>query len=165
MMPWWVFGNSSLYERGQSGTLFPNITERFAGVDVAVVMLGDATYPLLPWLMKPYPENQQTTPAQITFNNRLSKAWMTVERALGRLEGRWRCLMKSYDCHINNINTIISAFCVLHWSLLFSLSALINLVPSSSRQLFSEKKLWQTHCTLPAQHQTAQTQLETSWWT
>lgn len=35
-----VFSNSSLYERGQSGKLFPHITEQFAGVDVPVVMLG-----------------------------------------------------------------------------------------------------------------------------
>ncbi|XP_028678812.1 uncharacterized protein LOC114667607 [Erpetoichthys calabaricus] len=109
-----VFGNSSLYERGQSGMLFPNITERFGGIDVPVVMLGDTAYPLLPWLMKPYPENQQMTPAQITFNNRLGKARMTVERAFGRLKGRWRCLRKRYDCHINNINNIIAACCILH---------------------------------------------------
>ncbi|KAM3849596.1 uncharacterized protein ACN63O_002484 [Diretmus argenteus] len=109
-----VLGNSSLYERGQSGTLFPHSTERFGGVNVPVVMLGDAAYPLLPWLMKPYPENQHTTPAQLTFNNRLSRARMTVERAFGRLKGRWRCLMKRYDCNINNINTAISACCVLH---------------------------------------------------
>nr|XP_055057244.1 uncharacterized protein LOC129441619 [Misgurnus anguillicaudatus] len=109
-----VFGNSSLFERGQSDTLFPDIKERFAGVDVPIVILGDAAYPLLPWLMKPYPETQQTTPAQITFNNRLSRARMTVERAFGLLKGRWRCLMKRYDCQIDNINTIISACCVLH---------------------------------------------------
>ena len=109
-----VFGNSSLYERGQSGTLFPNITESFQGVNVPVVMLGDSAYPLLPWLMKPYPENQQSTPAQLAFNYRLSRARMTVERAFGRLKGRWRCLMKRYDGRIDNINTIISACCVLH---------------------------------------------------
>lgn len=109
-----VFANSSLFERGQSHTLFPRIMERFEGVDVPVVILGDAAYPLLPWLMKPYPENQQTTPAQTTFNNRLSKARMAVERAFGLLKGRWRCLMKRCDCRIDNINTIISACCVLH---------------------------------------------------
>lgn len=37
-----VFGNSSVYDRGQSGTLFPNLTERIVGVDVPVVMLGNA---------------------------------------------------------------------------------------------------------------------------
>ncbi|XP_049910143.1 uncharacterized protein LOC126396249 [Epinephelus moara] len=109
-----VFGNSSLYERGQSDTLFPHITERFGGVNVPVTILGDAAYPLLPWLIKPYPENQHTTLAQLTFNNHLSRARMTVERAFGRLKGRWRCLMKRYDCNIKNINTVISACCMLH---------------------------------------------------
>lgn len=109
-----VFGNSSLYHRGQSGTLFPKSTERFVDVDVPIMIIGDAAYPLLKWLMKPYPENRGTTPAQAVFNHRLSKARMTVERAFGRLKGRWRCLMKRYDCNIKNINTTITACCVLH---------------------------------------------------
>lgn len=37
-----VFGNSTLYERAQSSTLFPNITERFAGVD----LLESTQYPV-----------------------------------------------------------------------------------------------------------------------
>lgn len=109
-----VFGNSSLYQRGHSGTLLPKCTERFQDVDVPVMLLGDAAYPLLNWLMKPYPENRGTTPAQTVFNHRLSKARMTVKRAFGRLKGRWRCLMKRYDCNIKNINTTITACCVLH---------------------------------------------------
>ncbi len=42
---------------------------------------------------------------------------------------------------------------LLFW---FSLTALIHIVSSSSRQLFSARKnpLWQTHCTLPFQQQT-----------
>ncbi|XP_028290540.1 protein ALP1-like [Gouania willdenowi] len=109
-----VFTNSSLYKRGQSGTLFPKVTERFAGVKVPVVLLGDAAYPLLPWLMKPYHENPNMAPAQLTFNNNLGRARMMVDRAIGRLKGRWRCLLKRCDCKINNLNTVISACCVLH---------------------------------------------------
>lgn len=109
-----VLANSSLFARGQSNTLFPQLTERFEGVDVPVLILGDAAYPLLSWLMKPYPENQELAPAKIAFNNRLSKARMTAERAFGLLKGRWRCLMKRCDCRIDNINSIISACCVLH---------------------------------------------------
>lgn len=109
-----VFGNSSLYERGQSGRVFPQITERFGGKSVPVVILGDAAYPLLPWLMTPYPENEHTTPAQLSFNTHLSRARVTVVRAFGRLKERWQCLMKRCDCNINNINTVISACCVLH---------------------------------------------------
>lgn len=109
-----VLGNSSLYERGQSGSLFPHITERFEGESAPVAIVGDAAYPLLPWLITPYPENQLTNPAQLSFNNHLSKAQMTVKRAFGRLKQRWQCLMKRCDCNINNINTVISACCVLH---------------------------------------------------
>lgn len=108
-----VFANSSLFECGQSGTLFPNSAERFGDVDVPVVILGDAAYPLLSWVMKPCAVNN-ITPAQATFNHRLSRARMTVERAFGRLKGRWRCLLKRYDGHVSKINTIVAACCVLH---------------------------------------------------
>lgn len=109
-----VLANSSLYRRGQNGTLFPGWTETFDGVDVPLVILGDAAYPLLPWLIKPFPEGRGVTPAQTQFNHRLSHARMTVERAFGRLKGRWRCLLKRCDAHISLVSHIIAACCVLH---------------------------------------------------
>ena len=108
-----VFSNSSLCKKGQTGTLFPNITEHIMGVDVPVVMPGDGAYPLLSWLIKPYAE-AGATQQQKHFNYRLSRARMTVERAFGRLKGRWRSLMKRYDGHVSNINTTVTACCVLH---------------------------------------------------
>ena len=47
------------------------------------VIFGDAAYSLLPWLMKPYPENN-TTPRikKKRFNYQLSLARMSAENAL-----------------------------------------------------------------------------------
>lgn len=109
-----VFALSGLYERGNSGTLLPRMTETFEGVDVPLVILGDSAYPLLSWLMKPYREVRGVTQEQIGFNHRLSQARMTVERAFGRLKGRWRCLLKLCDAHISLVSQIVSACCVLH---------------------------------------------------
>ncbi|CAB4040271.1 Hypothetical predicted protein [Paramuricea clavata] len=49
-----VLANSSLYGKGQNGTLFPRDTETIGGVDVPMYIAGDPAYPLLPWLMKVY---------------------------------------------------------------------------------------------------------------
>ncbi|KAL2099480.1 hypothetical protein ACEWY4_003874 [Coilia grayii] len=109
-----VLSLSSLYDLGSAGTLLPHWSEAFEGVDVPLFLLGDSAYPLLPWLMKPYPEGGGITPQQLNFNHKLSQARMTVERAFGRLKGRWRCLLKLNDTHITFISRIVSACCVLH---------------------------------------------------
>lgn len=109
-----VFSNSSLYAKGQAGTLLPDTKRRLGGVEVPLVILGDPAYPALPWLMKGYPEHLGMPVAQKTFNYRLSRARMVVENAFGRLKGRWRCLMKRNDCEVNHVIAITSACVVLH---------------------------------------------------
>lgn len=89
-------------------------TETIEGVNVPLMILGDAAYPILPWLMKPFQESRAMTADQSNFNYRLSQARMTVERAFGRLKGRWRCLLKQNESHISLISQITLACCILH---------------------------------------------------
>ena len=52
-----VFVNSSLYRRGQDGTLFPDWKETICGNEIPLLVLGDPAYPLLSWFMKAFPDN------------------------------------------------------------------------------------------------------------
>jgi hypothetical protein len=76
-----VFSNSSLFRKAQvNGSPFPDGQPLIiSGVQVPVVLLGDPAYPLLPWLMKPFPETGDRD--QLTFNFMLSSTRMAVERA------------------------------------------------------------------------------------
>ena len=84
-----VLSNSKIFEKGNNNTLFPqNVEEEISGQKMNPVIIGDAAYPLLPWLMKPYPENS-TTPRFIRFSKRV-------------------------DMEISSLVTVITASCILH---------------------------------------------------
>ena len=64
-----VLSNSELYNQGLQGKLFdPNIKETLLGVEISPVILGYPAYPMLSWLMKAYPEIQNTPNWQRHFN-------------------------------------------------------------------------------------------------
>ena len=109
-----VFVNSSVYRKGMNGTLLPDWKRLMCGVHVPLIILGDPAYPALPWLMKPFPENVNSTVEEKRFNYRQSRARMPVENAFGRLKGRWRCLLKRMDYHLHNVPNIVASCVVLH---------------------------------------------------
>ena len=69
-----VLARSALYTRAEAGQLLPNSTRTIAGVDVPLVILGYAAYPLLPWLMTPFRDSGRLTLAEKSYNYRQSRA-------------------------------------------------------------------------------------------
>ena len=51
-----VFRESSLFEKAEAGTLFPWEIFNVNRTQLPLVMLGDSAYPLMSWLMKPFPQ-------------------------------------------------------------------------------------------------------------
>ena len=105
--------HSSLYKKGIAGTLLPSHTSHICGVDIPYFLVGDSVYPMLPWLMKPFPQNLLNAEKR-KYNYRVSCGRIVVKNTFGRLKGGWRRLMKKNDMLVENVPTIIAAACVLH---------------------------------------------------
>lgn len=77
-------------------------------------LLGDNGYPLQPWLLKPYdsPDSWE----EIIYNIRHRKLRSLVERAIGLLKARFRCLLGERKLHHDPLTSgyIIYACTVLH---------------------------------------------------
>ena len=92
------------------GTLFPNWIDKIGDTDVPIVILGDSAYPLLSWLMKPFPHKGALTQGQKKYNYKLSSA--VSENAFGRLKARWQCLSKRIDVAPENIPVLVIAYII-----------------------------------------------------
>jgi hypothetical protein len=108
-----VFANADIYKQALAGTLLPTTTERFGNTDVPLCILGDPAYPLMDWLMKPYP-GMGLDDERTHYNYRQSRARMCIENAFGRLKGRWRCLRTDIENHITLVPSMVVACCILH---------------------------------------------------
>ena len=100
------FSNSSFYNKFNTRGFLPDWTKDISGIEAPLLILGDPAYPLLPWLMKPFPNTGNLTRQQQHFNYQQSRTRMVVENAFGRLKGRWRCLINEANgllCYSNKL--------------------------------------------------------------
>lgn len=78
-----------------------------------VCIVGDAAFPLRPYLMRPYP-GRQLSDVKKVFNYRLSRARRCVENAFGILVSRWRCFLATASGDVALLTDMVKAAVCLH---------------------------------------------------
>ena len=93
-----VLASSGIYQRANNKEILQGDSMLVGDQDIPISLVGDSTYPLLPWLMKPFDMTSSLTEQQKTFYYRISRGRVVVEIAFGRLKARWRRLLKQMTC-------------------------------------------------------------------
>ena len=85
------------------------------GSEVGEYIIGDAGYPLLPWLLTPYQE-EDLLGSKAEFTRRHSSATTYALKALARLKDTWKYLQGEMLCPVNpdTLSKTIYACCRLH---------------------------------------------------
>ncbi|XP_014227496.1 protein ANTAGONIST OF LIKE HETEROCHROMATIN PROTEIN 1-like [Trichogramma pretiosum] len=110
-----TFRASSLYRAFTSGRLkFPD-DDFFPGSQVIApyFIIGDGAYPLSRNLVKPHRGNELSAEERF-FNERVSRARMTVERAFALLKQKWRIFYKPIEQSLYKTKPMVKAASVLH---------------------------------------------------
>ena len=82
----WVFAYSSLYTLGTNNKLLPDTRKVIKGTEVPLYIIGDSAYPLLTWLMKSFPHNNNLSREQRRYNYHISRARIVLKTALADLK-------------------------------------------------------------------------------
>ncbi|KAL3691064.1 hypothetical protein R1sor_004715 [Riccia sorocarpa] len=118
-----VMRNSTFYRLSESGERLNGLGKLIAGNTIGEYILGSTGYPLLPWLITPYPQDfvntrneiLTRTPLQSAFNGRHEAAMVVVDNAFACLKGMWRMLAKpSRNSDSSKLSSLVFACCLLH---------------------------------------------------
>lgn len=77
-------------------------------------ILGDAAYPLLPWLLTPYKNVGREFPAWKKYNHVRSQQRIAIEHAFGALKQRFQRIYYIDADSIEHVCLVILGSCVLH---------------------------------------------------
>ena len=101
---------SSMHDALESASLVVNLLMLMVRVIVRVIILGNAAYSLLPFLLKPCLTTDDRLKNMSNFMS--SSTTIVVERAFGLLKERFRIPNKQEDTSLNHIRNVRSTCCV-----------------------------------------------------
>ncbi len=109
-----IFVNSSLNEALRTGKI-PSCPKKILDDEeaVPVCILGDAAYPLYPYLMKEFPGGGLTIQEQL-FGYRLCSARLTIECAFRRLKAHFGILKREMDISFPYLQQVIHSCFLLN---------------------------------------------------
>ena len=105
---------SGLYELAENEQILSGPTCNINGTEVRPLLAGDSAYPLMNWLVKPYPDRGCLTPEQRKFNIKFSALCSVVERAFGTLKACWRISLKKVEQKTSTLKKTLIAACIFH---------------------------------------------------
>ncbi|KAJ6759079.1 LOW PROTEIN: NUCLEASE-LIKE PROTEIN [Salix koriyanagi] len=119
MEPVAIFRQTRLYlgvEDSRESELLKGPTYRLSdGCSIPQYVMGDSCFPLLPWLLTPYSEQDSFGSAEREFNVAHSRAMELVSTAFGRVKARWQLLARSWkEDSLEFFPFVIVMGCVLH---------------------------------------------------
>ncbi|XP_004211776.2 putative nuclease HARBI1 [Hydra vulgaris] len=109
-----VFKISPLYKECLAKTFLPNnLNKIIDNIEIGPHILGDSTYSLENWLMKPYSDRGNLSVEEAKFSASLNKCRVVIENSFGRLKGRFQCLLKRLDTTVKHTVNIVTTCCIL----------------------------------------------------
>lgn len=111
-----ILSNTSMSKALEKNTLSIPQTRSLPNSDVIVPfsLVGDESFPLKKYLMRPYARKNLVGDEQRIFNYRLSRARRIVENAFGILVALWRVLHNPLGMKVENAEAIIQSVTCLH---------------------------------------------------
>ncbi len=77
-------------------------------------LVGDCAYPLMSYLLKPFPKKEGMSKRKKLYNKSLSGCRHTIERAFGLLKNKWKILTFPWTHDPHKLTLVTGACCVLH---------------------------------------------------
>ncbi|KAM0830031.1 hypothetical protein ACQ4PT_066496 [Festuca glaucescens] len=114
-----ILHDSWLFKSSENGACLNSSKLKLSdGSDVGEYVIGDAGYPLLPWLLTPYQleKDLSLSDSKVEFNSRHHGAIVIAQKALARLKDTWKCL-QGEGWHPNNqleVFWTVKTCCLLH---------------------------------------------------